>query len=70
MATIIPAYGRDYKSKAEVLKHFDEDRDFKTQSLDLGFDQYISKSQLVGTRNLTIRYNKLQSIVVVAEVVA
>ena len=68
MATIIPAYGRDYKSAKAALEDFHANMDFKTQSMDLGYDQYICKSQLVGVKNLVIRFNDNRYTAVVPEV--
>lgn len=56
---LTPAYGRDYKSKAEIKTDLDADKDFKTAT-----GQYINKSQLVGLKlkSVTVRYGKLRKI--------
>lgn len=41
-----PAYGRDYKSKAEVLKDWNEGKDFLGYSMIEGFDGYFSVRDL------------------------
>ena len=53
--TIAPAYGRDYKTKAEVLAALDAGKDFLTQGLDSG---YVSLSELPDGRH-SVRYKKL-----------
>ena len=40
MVTLTPAYGRDYKSQAEVLAHFDEGKDFVINCI---FDKWDGK---------------------------
>lgn len=58
-ATIVavPAYGRDYKSEAEVLKDWNDGKDFRHALT----GQYLSKrDQQTG---VWIRYHKLTEIV-------
>lgn len=61
--TLTPAYGRDYKSKAEVQADWDADKDFIIADV---HDRYsgkpVNKSQLAG-RDVWIRYKQLRSIV-------
>lgn len=53
---LVPAYGRDCKSKAEVEALFDSGKDFATAN-----GPYCSKRDFpVGTR-IEVRYNKLRS---------
>ncbi len=52
--TVIPAYGRDYKSKADALKDWNDGKDFK----DAITGQYLSKRDNI--REVWIRYNKLK----------
>ena len=60
--TVGPAYGRDYKSKAEVMKAWDENRDF----ICYGHYQGTATSQgdcyELGV-NVQIRYNKLEKVI-------
>lgn len=64
--TLIPAYGRDYKSKKEVLKDWDSNKDFIIQTFGPNDGRYINKSDASKTTDkYTIRYNQLRSIVVV-----
>ena len=55
--TLLPAYGRDYKSKKEILSDLNDDKDFILSGLRGG---YINKPQLIseGMTNVVIRYNK------------
>ena len=59
---LTPAYGRDYKSKAEIEKDLNTDKDFIAAN-----GQYINKSQLVemGLKQINVRYGKLRKIAVV-----
>jgi len=63
MATVIPAYGKDYKTEEEAKAAWDEGKDFVTQSLDIGFNQYCSKRDFKGTVN--VRFDKKQQVIVV-----
>ncbi len=66
--TLTPAYGRDYKSKAAVLKDFNADRDFIIADAFSKWDgKPVNKSQLVaeGTKSVNLRYKGLRSIAVV-----
>jgi hypothetical protein len=63
--TLLPAYGRDYKSKKEVLADFNEGLDFEIASF--GFLQYCSIRDAAEFKNVSLRYNKQRSIVCIAE---
>jgi hypothetical protein len=56
-----PAYGRDYKSKAEVQAALDEGKDFIMPS-----GQYIAIEELRkhGIKNIEVRYGKLRKVCV------
>ena len=61
---LTPAYGRDYKKKADVLKDWNDNKDFKTSA-----GQYINREQFatmdeLPKSNITIRYNKLTEVLV------
>lgn len=62
---LIPAYGRDYKSKADVLKDWNADKDFTVSGY--GGSGYINKSgaQQAGVTSVNIRYKQLRSVCVV-----
>ena len=63
--TLTPAYGRDYKSKTEVLKDFNDNKDFLAHTLDS--TGYTNKEDLIKLKykTVTIRYAKLRKIMVV-----
>lgn len=63
--TLTPAYGRDYESKAEVLKDFDDNKDFLAH--EPGSSGYTSKTDLIklGYKTVNIRYAKLRKVIVV-----
>ena len=60
--TLVPAYGRDYKSKKAVLEDFDAGKDFEA----VGYDGngYVNKEQLAG-KTVTIRYKRLTQAMIV-----
>ena len=53
--TLVPAYGRDYKSKAGVLVDWNANKDFQATG-------YINKEQVVPGTSLTFRYKRLTSV--------
>lgn len=61
--TAVPAYGRDYKSKAAVMADWDDGLDFRLEPS----GQYISKADAVasGIRTINIRYGNLRKVMVV-----
>tara|TARA_Y100000310_G_C20296865_1_gene629841 strand:- start:22 stop:234 length:213 start_codon:yes stop_codon:yes gene_type:complete len=65
--TIVPTYGRDYKNKSDLMKDFNNNRDFKVCDM---FSQWnnksVNKNDLKGHyKSVKIRYNKLQKIIIV-----
>lgn len=65
---LLPAYGRDYKSKAEVLVDFIANKDFILVDMQSKYDgKPCNKSSLIeaGYKTVSIRYkNKTQVMVV------
>lgn len=59
--TVVPAYGRDYKSQAEVQAAYDEGKDFIVQDIGSGQNgRATSKRDLEGTDVvLVVRYARL-----------
>ena len=60
------AYGRDYKSKAEIQKDFDDNKDFMAAN-----NQYINKEQLrddLRLAEINVRYGKNNSKVCVLKI--
>ena len=61
--TIIPAYGRDYKSKKAALEDYNADKDFIIADISSPWDgKPVNKSQLKDEKGVMIRYNKLMKI--------
>lgn len=65
--TLVPAYGRDYKSKAAVEADFNADKDFLIQDISSPHDgRYVNRRDLVGSGvTVNIRYKKLASVAVI-----
>lgn len=66
--TLTPAYGRDYKSKAEVVAAFNEDKDFIIRDVISPWcGKPANKRQLKesGVRSVNLRYAKERRVVVV-----
>lgn len=67
--TLVPAYGRDYKSQAAVKADWDANKDFLIQSIGHPYDgSYINKEDAEKTPlvlKYNIRYNKLTQICVI-----
>ncbi len=60
MITLTPAYGRDYKSKAEVLAGVKANKDFVLNDASSQWNgQYCSPSDFKG-QNIIFRYAKLR----------
>jgi len=62
---LTPAYGRDYKSKKELLADFNADLDFYGR--DFLRDGYINRAQLIemGVKSVQARYGKLMKVCMV-----
>lgn len=60
--TLTPAYGRDYKSKAQVEADFNSDKDF----IEAQSGRSINKTQIIqmGLREVNIRYKNLRNVLV------
>ena len=63
--TLVPAYGRDYKSKKEVLTDFDGGKDFLAVGID--GSGYVNKPQLIelGVKSVNIRYKQSRNVAVI-----
>ena len=55
----LPAYGRDYKSKAEVIKAWQDGKDF----IDALSGRYLSSRDDLGGREVWIRFNNQRRII-------
>jgi hypothetical protein len=65
--TLVPAYGRDYKSAKTVRADFDANKDFLVSGMnDQGSfaddGRYANKQDLIG-KYIQIRYNRMQKVV-------
>lgn len=57
--TLIPAYGRDYKSKKEVQEAWEDNQDFKIVSMGGYMGCYVTRAELKGHESrVSIRYAK------------
>lgn len=66
--TLVPAYGRDYKSKKAVLADWEANKDFLVQDISSPHDgRYINKKDAASLRDTTlnIRYKSLTQICVI-----
>jgi len=61
--TLVPAYGRDYKSGKEVQADWDANKDFLIRDMSNPHDgRYINKQDAPKGATLNIRYKKLTKI--------
>jgi hypothetical protein len=63
--SIVPSWGRDYKSKAAVLEAWNSFKDFRLEPQ----GQYVNKNQVhqlkeAGITHLNFRYKKLRNVFV------
>jgi BMFP domain-containing protein YqiC len=58
-ATLVPAYGRDYKSRKEVETAFEAGKDFQLASL---FHGSVSRSDFEAGDKVTLRYKSLREV--------
>lgn len=66
--TVVPAYGVDFKNKAEVQAHFDANKDFLIQDASCLWDgKYINAQQLEVGHSLTVRYGGLRKVCIITK---
>ena len=66
--TLSPAYGRDYKSKKEILQSLADGKDFVIADISSPWDgSYVNAPQLIaaGKFSVNVRYKQLRSVCVV-----
>lgn len=63
-ATLVPAYGRDYKSREEVERAFEAGKDFYLASIFHGLRSYVSKRDFEAGDSVKLRYRQLTSVCV------
>ena len=63
--TVRNAYGRDFKSKREILEHYNSNKDF--QNLGINQGAYVNKKDAKRFKvgYLNVRYNNLMKIAVI-----
>lgn len=69
-ATLVPAYGRDYQSKASLMDAWQHDQDFYIVPAPTSPAGYVNRQQLpqlkeAGITHLHFRYNKQRQVHVV-----
>lgn len=59
--TLLPAFGRDYKSKAAIIDDINADKDFLISSL---YPSLINRAQLVseGCKSIVVRYSQQRKV--------
>jgi len=59
--TLLPAYGRDYKTKADILSDLNADKDFVFSSIQLAL---VNKQQLIaeGCTSVVVRYSQQRKV--------
>lgn len=60
--TVTPAYGRDYRSKAEAIAAFESGADFVLQSYN--GSGYVSRADFAPGATANIRYSQLRKVAV------
>ena len=67
--TLSPAYGRDYRTKEEAIKAFEEGKDFLIRGTFpfMPTGSYASKGELNEGDEIRIRYNNLENVVIVRD---
>lgn len=64
--TIVPAYGRDYKSKKEVMQDWEAGKDFQINCMMHPRDgSYVNKEDAPKGATLNVRYKKLTQVCVI-----
>jgi len=63
--TLVPAYGRDYKSAKAVKADFDAGKDFTINDMSSKWDGKVANKQDLAGHTCNIRYNNLRSVTVI-----
>ena len=67
MITVVPAYGRDYKSAKAVKLDWQANKDFIVADYFHPADGKAINKQDAGNELVKVRYNKLRNVVVIAK---
>jgi hypothetical protein len=64
LSTLVPAYGRDYKSKKELLADFAANKDFHLQTYN--GSTYVNREQVeqLKEREVMVRYSKCTKVTI------
>lgn len=62
MFTLVPAYGRDYKSLKELKAAWESDKDFQIAGIGPDAGRYVNRPQLEG--KVTVRYGGLRKVAI------
>ena len=67
MITLIPAYGRDYKSKKEVMADWNANKDFVIQAIMHPYDGKPANKRDMATEcnSVMLRYQRLTKVIIV-----
>jgi hypothetical protein len=62
--TVVPAYGRDYASRKEVLADWNAGKDFRICDVSAGRDdgRYLSNRDVPAGTTLMVRYGQLRKV--------
>lgn len=63
--SLVPAYGRDYNSKAAVLEAWRTGRDFEIRSFSSSCGTYANRESFPAGTTVNIRYSKLRKVCVI-----
>lgn len=64
--TVVPAYGRDYKSAKDVKKAWDENKDFKINQFMHPYDgSYINKQDAPKGSTINVRFDQNRKVTVI-----
>lgn len=61
--TLTPAYGRDYKTKKEILADWEAGKDFVLNTYNGG--GYVNKTAYTAPYSITVRYKRNQNVTVI-----
>ena len=61
----IPAYGRDYRNKKDLLRDYHDGKDFQIVTMGPDSGRYINKEQVTKGMTLNIRYDRLRKVAVI-----
>lgn len=63
---VVPAYGRDYKTKKEVLADWLDHKDFKIEDMFHGYGRKVNIDDKPANWILEVRYDRLRKVMLIA----